>query len=121
MTPTKNTTWNQKLYSARSLKAEINYTFKDARKHKTSHKVIQARLKERVYENAQYTTLPMYMRSEIGGYIEANFQIMHEFLEFAHWYDGKFVGKNLVYDSNFKRELINKSAHVYIGTEICYS
>ena len=120
MKTTKNTTWNQKLYSISSLKNEIKYIFRSAKRDFTSHKTITQSLKDRVYDNPKYTTLPMYMKSEINGYVYANFDIMYDFLEFVHWYDNKFVGKNLQFSDDFKPELINKSAHVYKNTQNIY-
>jgi len=120
MKETKNSTWNQKLYSNSILKNTINGIFRSARENKTSHSDILKSIKERVYTTAKYTTLPKYMQSAINGYIEANCQIMYEHVYFAHWYDGKFVGKDLPYGSSFKQELIEKSAYVYKGTEIAY-
>ena len=121
MKTTKNTTWNQKLYSVSSLKGDIKYIFSSAKKNHTPHTDILNSLKLRVYDNAKYKTLPNYIRSSINGYIEANFDIMYTCLEWVHWYDGKFVHKDLPYNDNFKQDLIDKSAHVYIGTQKIYN
>jgi hypothetical protein len=120
MKTTKNSTWNQKLYSSNSLKGTIKYIFSSAKKNHTPHAEIMKSIKERVYDDAKYTTLPNYMQSTINGYIEANYDIMYFHLEFCHWYNGKFIGKNLVYNESFKQELIDKSEHVYIGTQNIY-
>ena len=120
MKETKNTTWKQKLYSKSWLIGEIKYIFSSAKKNHTNHTDILNRIKERVYNNAKYKTLPNYMRSSISGYIEANFDIMYSYLEWVHWYNGKFVGKDLPYNDNFKQELINESNHVYINTQKRY-
>jgi hypothetical protein len=120
MTTTKNTTWNQKLNSSSSLKSTIKGIFRNAKKENTSHAKILQSIKERVYTDAKYITLPNYMRSGISGYIEANMDIMYTHLEFVHWYNNKFVGQKLPYGKGFKQELINKSAHVYKGTQNTY-
>lgn len=121
MKTTKNTTTKQRLYSVSWLKGEIKYIFRSAKRDHTKHSKILQSLKDRVYENPKYKTLPMYVRTEINGYIEANFDLMYDFVEWVHWYDGKFVGKNLPYGNNFKQELIDSSHHVYIGTQDIYS
>ena len=120
MKTTKNSTWNQKLYSISSLKNEIKSIFRNAKKNHISHDDILKSLKERVYTNEKYTTLPNYMQSEIKGYIFANLDIMYEYVEFVHWYNGIFVHKNLPYGKDFKQELIDESTHVYIGTQDKY-
>lgn len=120
MKNTKNTTWKQKLASMQSLKHEIKHTFQNAKKyyHASSH--INNRIKERIWDNHKYTTLPKYLQAEISGYVWAYFDMMYEHIEFAHWYDGKFVGKELPYGENFKQELIDCSCFVYKGTQIKY-
>lgn len=120
MRHTKNSTWNQKLNSSNSLKADIKYIFASAKKNHTKHSEINQSLKARVYDNPKYKTLPKYMQSEINGYIYANFDIMYDHIEFVHWYDNKFVGKKLPYGDGFKQSLINDSAHVYKGTQNKY-
>ena len=60
------------------------------------------------------------MRSEINGYISANFNLMYECVTWSHWYNNKFVGSKLPYDKNFKQSLV-KSYYVYNNTEIIYS
>ena len=120
MKTTKNSTWNQKLNSSKSLKHTIFYIFNTAKKENTSHAKILESLKLRVYNDAKYKTLPNYMKSGISGYIDANMDIMYTCLEFVHWYDNKFVGKDLPYGDNFKQDLINKSVHVYKNTQNIY-
>lgn len=120
MKETKNTTSKQKLYSSSSLKNEIKSIFRFAKKEHTSHKAILQSLKDRVYNVQKYKTLPNYMRADISGYIQANFDIMYDHLEWVHWYNGKFAGKKLPYGKNFKQELINQSKHVYTGTQDIY-
>jgi hypothetical protein len=120
METTKNSTWKQKLYSSSRMKSEIKSIFHYAKKEYKSHSEILTSLKSRVYDNAMYKTLPNYMKSEINGYIYANFDIMYDLLEWVHWYDGKFVGKDLPYNNNFKQALIDKSHHVYKGTQNIY-
>lgn len=120
MKVTKNSTWNQKLSSISSLKSDIKYIFRSAKKEHAPFKKILESLNLRVYENAKYLTLPKYIQSEINGYIHANFDIMYDYLEWVHWYDNKFVGKNLPYGEGFKQELINESNRVYIGTQNRY-
>tara|TARA_R110001632_G_C11200413_1_gene403117 strand:+ start:361 stop:720 length:360 start_codon:yes stop_codon:yes gene_type:complete len=119
MIQTKNTTWNQKLNSNESLKNDIKHIFAYARKEKRNHSQILESINLMIYTNQKYTTLPNYMQSSINGYISANFDFMYEFVEWVHWYDGKFVGKNLVYNSDYDQ---NKtiSDYVYIGTEDKY-
>ena len=119
MIQTKNTTWKQKLNSSETLRRDINHIFKYARKEKRSHSQILESLRLDVYTNQKYTTLPKYMQSSIFGYIRANFDFMKEFVEWVHWYDGKFVGKNLVYNNEFQQDKVI-SDHVYIGTEHKY-
>ena len=121
MKTTKNTTFNQRIYSLSSLKSEIKSIFRYAKEERTNFKDILNSVKIRVYESQKYITLPNYMRSEIKGYVEANFDIMYDHVEFGHWYNGKFVGKSLPFGKGFKQELIDNSAHVYIGTEKIYS
>jgi|TARA_R110000796_G_C14275677_1_gene401897 hypothetical protein len=121
MTETKNSTTKQKLYSNSSLKGDIKYIFRSAKKNHTQHAEILNSLKARVYESAKYKTLPQYMRTNINGYIEANFDTMYDCLDWVHWYNDKFVGKNLPYGKGFKQELINKSCHVYKDTQKIYS
>ena len=77
MQKTKNTTWKQRLNSDQYLKGRINYIFKSAKKEREPHKSILNRLKLIIYDDARYKTLPNYMRSNINGYIQANFEIMH--------------------------------------------
>ena len=120
MITTKNSTWKQKLSSISSLKSDIKYIFKSAKQNHINHSDILKSIKERVYTDAKYTTLPNYIKSNIKGYIEANFDIMYNHLEWVHWYDGKFVGKELPYNNNFKQDLIDNSAHVYINTQDIY-
>lgn len=115
----KNTTSNIKLKSIQSLKHEVKYIFTSAKKHHTSHAQIIDNIKSRIYEQSKYETLPNYMQSEIHGYIHANFDNMYDVLTWAHWYDGKFVGSKLNYDSNFDQSLV-KSYHVYIGSQDKY-
>ena len=116
---TKNSTWKQKLYSSHALTSKVKDIFRNAREYRKPHHAILNRLREEVYERQMYLTLPMYMRSEINGYIKAHFEIMYEYVEWVHWYDGKFVGKDLPYGNNFNQDLV-KSAHVYKGTENIY-
>ena len=120
MKETKNTTWNQKLYSNSSLKGDIKYIFSSAKKNNTSHSNILESLNLRVYKTAKYTTLPNYMQSSLNGYIDANLDLMYDCLEWVHWYNDIFVGKDLPYGKDFKQELINKSAHVYKNTQNIY-
>lgn len=119
MKDTKNTTWKQKLNSSRSLKNEIKWIFSYARKENKSHDYIMERLSEQVYLKSKYTTLPNYIKSEINGYIFANYDMMKDFMEWVHWYNNEFVGKKLPYGENFKQELV-KSNHVYKGTQNIY-
>jgi len=121
MITTKNSTWKQKLSSISSLKSDIKYIFKSAKQNRINHSDILKSIKERVYTDAKYTTLPNYIQSNIKGYIEANFDMMYNYIEWVHWYNGKFVGKELPYNNNFKQELIDNSAYVYINTEDIYS
>jgi hypothetical protein len=117
MNTTKNTTWELKLASSSSLKSDIRYIFSCAKKDFYKHDQILSLLKDRIYTNAKYTTLPNYIRSEIKGYIYANFDIMmFDCLEFMHWYNGIFVGKNLNFSEGFKQDLVY-SNHVYKGTQ----
>ena len=116
-----NNTWKQKLNSISYLKSDIKYIFKSAKKYHIKHSDILDSLKLRVYTDAKYTTLPNYIQSNIKGYIDANFDIMYNHLEWVHWYDNKFVGKDLPYGKGFKQSLINKSTYVYINTQDIYS
>ena len=120
MKTTKNTTWKQRLYSKSSLQNEIKSIFRFAKKYHESHESILNSLKQMVYDNPKYTTLPNYMQSSLNGYMDANLDLMYDCLEWVHWYNNKFVGKDLVYDANFKQDLVTKSAHVYIGTQDIY-
>lgn len=120
METTKNTTWNQRLNSTSNLKGRIKSIFRYAKKEHTRHSDINNSLKDRVYNSPMYKTLPIYIKSEINGYIYANFDMMYDHIEFVHWYDGKFVGKDLPYGDGFKQSLINESAHVYKGTQNKY-
>jgi hypothetical protein len=120
MKDTKNSTWKQKMNSSQSLKGTIKFIFRHAKEDYNTHAQILEKLKARVYDVAKFKTLPMYMRAEISGYIEANYDIMYTLLEFAHWYDGEFVGKKLPYGKDFKQHLINESSHVYKGTQNRY-
>ena len=119
MIKTKNTTWKQKLNSDEALKNDIKHIFAYARKEKRNHGQICESIKLMIYTNQKYTTLPNYMQSSINGYIRANFDFMYEFVEWVHWYDGKFVGKNVVYNSEFEQDKLI-SDYVYIGTEYKY-
>lgn len=120
MKETKNTTWKQKSNSTESLKSEINYIFKSAKKNKTPFKDILNSIKLRVYDSSKYKTLPMYIRASINGYIDANYQIMYDYIEWCHWYNGIFVGSKLIYDNKFKQSLVN-SHYVYKNTQKIYS
>ena len=117
---TKNTTWNQKISSLNGIKHDVLNIFRYAKKEHQSHEEILKRIKERVYDSERYKTLPKYIKSEVAGYISANFDSMYELLEWVHWYDGKFVGKELPYSNGFKQDLINESSHVYKGTQDKY-
>ena len=119
MKKTKNTTWRQKLNSSSTLKSDIKHIFKYARKEKRNHNQILESINLMIYTNQKYTTLPNYMQSKINGYIDANFDFMYEFVEWVHWYDNEFVGKNLVFNSDYDQ---NKtvSDYVYIGTQKKY-
>lgn len=120
MKTTKNTTWAGRLDSIQTLKRNVINIFSDAKKHFYTHAQILERINERIYRDAKYKTLPMYIRSEINGYISANYDLMYrEQLEFAHWYDGVFVGKNIQFGAKFKQELLY-SNHVYKGTQNKY-
>ena len=119
MKTTKNTTWNQKINSSKQLKGDINYIFNSAIEKHTTHKNIINSIKEGVYNNQKYISLPNYMRSEINGYIEAKFDSMSFFVEWSHWYNGKFVGKNIPYGNNFNQELV-ESNFVYKGSTNIY-
>ena len=119
MKQTKNTTWNQKLNSSETLRNDIKHIFKYAIKEKRNHSQICESITLMVYRNQKYTTLPNYMQSSINGYIRANFDFMYEFVEWAHWYDGEFVHKNVVYNSEFDQNKLI-SDYVYTGTENKY-
>jgi len=120
MRHTKNTTPNQIRLSINSLRFEIRYIFKSARKEFTSHKDILNSVSLRIYQNQKYITLPNYMKAEIKGYIYANFDFMQEFIEFGYFYDGVFIGKKLLHlDKNFKATSVN-SYYVYKGTQMVY-
>ena len=116
----KNTTWKLRLESSDSLKHQVRYIFNDAKKNHLSHDEISQFLFDNVYQVDKYKTLPNYMRAEINGYIYANFDIMYEYLEWVHWYNGEFVGRELPYGEGFDQNLINESNHVYIGTQDKY-
>jgi hypothetical protein len=103
------------------LKGHINGIFRSAKKHHSSHTSILDRLHNEIYDSNKYKALPPLHRNTIQGYIDAQFDVMYEHLEWCHWYNGKFVGRDLPYGNDFKQELINKSSHVYIGSEDCYS
>jgi len=119
MTKTKNTTWKQKLNSNDTLKHDIKNIFKHARKQNSTHSEICETITTMIYKNQKYTTLPKYMQSSINGYIFANFDFMHEFVTWSHWYDGIFVGTNLKYGKDFDQSKV-VSDHVYNGTENKY-
>jgi len=120
MKTTKNTTWKQRLSSNSNLKNEIKSIFRFAKKYHYSHDTILEHLKTRIYDKPKYTTLPNYMQSSLNGYIDANLDLMYECIEWVHWYNNEFVGKDLVFDKNFKQDLVTKSEHVYIGTQDIY-
>ena len=116
METTKNTTWNQKLNSQETLRARIKRIYKDAKKYYyTNDKIIEC-LNDRVYQTSMYQTLPKYMQSGINGYQRAFFDMHYTILEWVHWYDGKFVGKELPYGKYFDQSKV-QSAHVYKGTQ----
>ena len=112
MKETKNTTWNLRLQSKAYLIREIKFIFADAKKNHLPHNEISQFLFDAVYSNSRYKTLPNYMKEGIKGYIEANYDIMWEYVEWVHWYKGEYMGKNLPYSENFdQNEVI--SEHVY--------
>jgi len=115
----KNTTWNVKLNSLKSLKGQVKSIFNMAKKHHIKHSKIIEDLNLMVYTKSKYKTLPMYMRSEISGYIDAHYDMMYEHLEFGYIYDGKFI-LNLTYDENFNQNLIEYSGHYYKGSQDSY-
>jgi len=119
MTKTKNTTWKQKLNSNDTLKNDIKNIFKHARKQNSTHSEICETIATMIYKNQKYTTLPKYMQSSINGYILANFDFMHEFVTWSHWYDGIFVGTNLKYGKDFDNDKV-VGEFVYNGTENKY-
>lgn len=120
MKATKNTTWNQKLNSVQTLKARIKHIYKDAKQHfYTNDKIIEC-LNDRVYKTAMYKTLPNYIKSEIKGYANAFSDMHYDALEWVHWYNGKFVGKELPYGKDFDQNKV-ESAFVYKGTENKFS
>jgi len=119
MTKTKNTTWKQKLNSNDTLKHDIKHIFKHARKQNSTHSEICETITTMIYKNQKYTTLPNYMQSSINGYILANFDFMHEFVTWSHWYDGIFVGTNLKYGKDFDNNKV-VGEFVYNGTENKY-
>ena len=119
MTKTKNTTWKQKLNSNDTLKHDIKNIFKHARKQNSTHSEICETITTMIYKNQKYTTLPKYMQSSINGYIFANFDFMHEFVTWSHWYDGIFVGTNLKYGKDFDNDKV-VGEFVYNGTENKY-
>ena len=114
-----NTTWKQKLESVNHLKSEIKTIFKNAKKHHYTHSYILELLKESVYESARYKTLQNYVKSEISGYISANFDIMKDHIEWVFWYDGKFVHAKLPYGKDFDQNLV-QSSYVDKGTQNKY-
>ena len=117
---TKNSTWNQKLSSNATLKGEIKSIFHFAKKCYYSHSEILSQIKDRVYDNDKFKTLPNYMQSRLNGYIDANFDIMYiDHIEWVHWYDGEFVHKNLPYGKNFDQNKVVSNS-VYKGTEKIY-
>ena len=120
MTETKNSTWNQKLNSISTLKSDIRSIFRSSKKDKTNFADILSSIKLRIYDRAKYKTLPNYCRSEINGYIQANFDLMSDFTTWSHWQNGKFVGTKLVFGKNFDQKKV-VSARVYNNTEIIYS
>ena len=116
MKEVKNTTVKLRLKSSSRCKGEIKSIFSFAKKYHTPHKEILGHLYSRVYDQSKYKTLPLYERQHINGFAEAYFEMMYDHLEFAYWYDGKFT-LTLKYDEGFKQELIEKSNHVYIGSQ----
>jgi hypothetical protein len=120
-TTKRNTTWKRKIEIMNTLKSNINYIFRSAKEKHTKHQTILDNLhRSPVYGHKDYVFLTNYMRSEINGYIWANFDLMYSFVDWVHWYKGEFVGKELPYGSDFDNNAV-ESAHCYKGTEDVYT
>lgn len=119
MKTTKNTTWKQKLESDRSLKHTIKRIFEAANDKFKTHKEILDELENLIYNEQKYQTLPVYVKYGIRCYADAFFDMQYSYLEWVHWYDGKFVGSKLPYGEGFNQKLV-ESDYVYKGTQNKY-
>ncbi len=117
---TRKTTWKRRLEIESALKGQIRYIFYSAEKSHKSYQLILDDISDLVYNHKDLVFLPAYVRSGIQGYLFAYYDMFWTKVEWVHWYNGKFVGKNLPYGKDFKQELA-ESAHVYKGTEDIYT
>jgi hypothetical protein len=103
------------------LQSEIQYIWRDAIKYHHDWDQVHDSIKLRIYDHYYYSKLPMYIRHGLRKYEKALADyVWATQLQWVHWYDGKFVGKNLPYGPGFDQNKIDKSAHVWFGTETIY-
>lgn len=94
-------------------KSAINSTFREG---KLTHAEIIDSLDRRVYSHAKFAKLTIRDRSYLRGYIDAKFDFQWTLVEWVHWYDGVFVGKNPPFGPSFDSSKL-ESAHCYKETE----
>jgi len=117
---THTTTWKRKIEIINKLKSRVNSIFRDGREGHRTHNYILDRIQSEVWNHKDKIFMTGLMRAEINGYIWANFYMMYNYVEWVHWYKGKFVGKNLPYGDNFDQNSV-ESAHCYKSTEDIYT
>lgn len=107
----------KRLYMIRRLQREISTWYRHAISNHQPFPDLLHNLKIRVYDTEDYLRIGNEGRAAVHGFADAWFHRLHtEEVEWVHWYNGEFVGKNLPYGENFKQELV-ESSHVYKGSQ----
>lgn len=119
---TKHTTFKRRYEIINLDKSQLRFIFNCAKKDHAPQSWILDQITSQIYNSKynKYEYLTGNERSLLRGYTDCLFDEMWNHLEWVHWYNGKFVGKDLPYGEGFDQLLINKSAHVYKGTQDCY-
>jgi len=105
-----------------TLKYEIAYIFRSAKKHKYTFEAILKSVRERIYDSHSYKSIGNEGRANIRGHTEAQFTMKQDELEWSCWYDGRFMGLTKYFEygkhSNLK---LMETGYTYKGTKIRYN
>lgn len=111
---------DRRLEIVRNYQRTAKSMFDIASKDHLSHDWITESIKYLVYEHVNYSRLANADRSEVNGYINCLYDCQWSKVEWVHWYNGVYVGKNVDYSNGFDKDLL-ESAHCYIGTQDIYT